>query len=450
MFDKTTDKGLVPLLAHCLFEGTFACFTCALLIGAVADRARLAPAVVFVFLWSTLVYDPVACWIWNPAGWANRMGYLDYAGGTPVHASAGFATLAYCYVLGPRTAPTSDDEQPRPYSIFFVVIGTFLMWSGWFGFNTGTSLAPSSRAVQALLNTQIAASVGGLAWAIMDYRIGSKWSIVGFCSGVVSGLVTITPGAGYVPAWTAVIAGILGACLANVATKLKFYLRVDDAFDVFAVHGVCGIIGNILTGIFAKKSIAGLDGITEIKGGWLDRHYVQLAYQLAGTFTAAGYVFVVTALLLLVIDRIPGLKIRISVEDEETGIDFAEHDEYAFDYVELFPELPANASDIFEHFQGTGHHETVEEGVNPEIEEEHELEAFKRDGSFKEMFRNLDSDFAANMGKEEAIEGMSTYRRIQGQLEMSRQQEEEQLQRQNGGALLDRSNTSSTINRENE
>lgn len=318
----------------------FACVTSALMIGSLADRGRILPAVVFIFVWSTLVYDPIACWVWNPNGWAAKLGSLDYAGGTPVHVASGFGALALSLMLGEKIETKDEAASYRPHAIIFVVIGTFFMWVGWFGFNTGTSLAPTTRAAQALINSQISAAFGGFTWAIMDFRLARKWSVVGFCSGIIAGLVSITPGAGYLPTWAAVISGVLGGACANFGTKLKFFLRIDDSLDVFAVHGLGALVGNVLTGIFASSTIAALDRTTEIPGGWIDHHYMQLGYQLASTVAAAAYSFVVTLIILFVINKIPGLHLRVTPEQEEQGLDFAEHDEYAFDYVELFPQLP--------------------------------------------------------------------------------------------------------------
>lgn len=334
------DNNTVPELANAIFEGMFCYVTSALLIGSLADRGRVLPALVFLFAWCTLVYDPIACWTWNPNGWASKMGYLDYAGGTPVHLASGVSALALSFMLGKRIESRDELAASRPFSTIFVVIGTFFMWAGWFGFNTGTSLTPTPRSSQALLNTQISASFGGIAWVLLDYRLAHKWSIVGFCSGIVAGLVAITPGAGYVPTWAAVITGVVGGLVANVGTKVKFYLGIDDSLDVFAVHGLGAIVGNLLTGLFASTTVTGLDGVSTINGGWIEQHYIQLAYQLAGTAAAAAYAFVVTILILFVIMHIPGLHLRVSPDEEEAGLDFVEHDEYAFDYIEMFPSLP--------------------------------------------------------------------------------------------------------------
>lgn len=339
LHNLTRDFGSIPELGNALFQGMLGCLTAVLFVGSIADRARIAPLVVFIFIWSTIVYDPIACWTWNSNGWGSVLGYIDYAGGTPVHICAGMTALAYSFMIGKKY---EEPDLHRPHSTIFVVIGTFFMWVGWFGFNSGANLVATPRAVQALLNTQIAAAFGGFAWVALDFRMSGKWSVVGFCSGVISGLVTITPAAGFVPAWSVPIFSVLGGILCNAGTKVKFYLKIDDSLDVFAVHGIGAMIGNILTAFFASTTIAGTNGPedTLFKGGWLDHHYIQLGYQLAVPLAAAGYSFVVSVLILYILQLIPGLHLRITAEDEELGIDFAEHDEYAFDYVELYPDLP--------------------------------------------------------------------------------------------------------------
>lgn len=212
----------------------------------------MLPALVFMFIWTTIVYDPIAYWTWNGNGWSFKMGGLDFAGGTPVHISSGAAALAYSLMLGKRNGYNKVNGLPyRPHNVTHVVLGTVFLWVGWFGFNGGSALAANLRAVMACIVTHIAACVGGLTWVLLDYRLERKWSTVGFCSGAIAGLVAITPAAGYVPPWSAFIFGVVGGISCNFATKLKFLLGIDEALDVFAEHGVGGIVGNLLTGIFA-------------------------------------------------------------------------------------------------------------------------------------------------------------------------------------------------------
>jgi Amt family ammonium transporter len=216
----------------------FACITVALAVGAVAERGRMLPCVVFMFVWSTVVYDPIACWTWNSNGWAAKMGGLDFAGGTPVHIASGAAALAYSYALGKRNGHGTPALNFRPHNVTHIVIGTVFLWVGWFGFNAGSAMSANLRAVMAAVVTNLSASVAGVTWCLVDYRLEGKWSVVGFCSGVVAGLVAITPASGFVPAWSAVPIGVIAGIGCNFATQLKYYLSADDALDIFAVHGV--------------------------------------------------------------------------------------------------------------------------------------------------------------------------------------------------------------------
>ncbi|KAJ5950352.1 Ammonium transporter [Penicillium vulpinum] len=325
----------VPDLLFAIFQGMFAAITVALAVGAVAERGRMLPCIVFMFIWTTIIYDPIACWTWNSSGWVFKLGGLDFAGGTPVHIASGSAALAYSLMLGKRRGHGTHELNYRPHNVTHVVIGTVFLWVGWFGFNAGSALAANLRAVMAAVVTNIAASVGGVTWCLMDYRLERKWSTVGFCSGVIAGLVAITPGSGFVAPWAAFIFGLVGAIACNYATKLKFLIGVDDALDIFAVHGIGGIVGNLLTGLFASKSIVALDGASSIDGGWIHQNYIQLGYQLADSVTGMAYAFVGTCIILFIMNLIPGLSLRAPEEDEIMGIDDAEIGEFAYDYVEV-------------------------------------------------------------------------------------------------------------------
>lgn len=215
-----------------------------------------------------------------------------------------------------------------------------------------SALAANMRAVMAAVVTNLAACVGGITWCVLDYRLERKWSTVGFCSGVIAGLVAITPGSGFVPAWASIIYGVVGAAGANYATKLKFVLGVDDALDIFAEHAVGGVIGNILTAFFAADYIAHLDGFTEIPGGWLNRNWVQLGYQLADSVSGGVYSFVGTCIILFIMNLIPGLSLRATEEAEILGIDDAEIGEFAYDYVELTREVLNDTSETGSRYSG--------------------------------------------------------------------------------------------------
>ncbi|KAL6879955.1 ammonium permease [Trichoderma longibrachiatum] len=326
----------IPDILFCLYQGMFAAITPALAIGAVADRGRMLPAIVFMFIWSTVVYDPIAYWTWNSNGWLFKLPSYDFAGGGPVHIASGTCALAYSIMLGKRTGYRKNNGLPyRPHSVTNVVVGTVFLWVGWFGFNGGSALGMNLRAIMACFVTNLAASVGGVTWVLLDYRLERKWSTIGFCSGAIAGLVAITPASGYVTPWGGLIIGIVGSICCNFATKLKFLIGVDDALDIFAVHGIGGMAGNIMTGIFGTSTIASLDGSTVPRIGWIQHHWVQLGNQLAGICAAFGWSFTLTCIILFLMNLIPGLSLRVSAEDEEVGVDDCQLGEFAYDYVEL-------------------------------------------------------------------------------------------------------------------
>ncbi|KAG1733371.1 ammonium transporter AmtB-like domain-containing protein [Suillus paluster] len=329
----------VPAIVFCVFQLMFAAITPMIAIGAVAERSRLGPLLAFVFAWSTLVYDPIACWTWNTKGWSYVLGGLDFAGGTPVHISSGTAALAISLYLGKRRGYGTERLAYKPHNTTYVILGTVFLWFGWFGFNGGSALSANLRATQACIVTNLAASVGGLTWMFWDYRLERKWSVVGFCSGAISGLVAITPGSGFVGSPAAVLFGFMAGTVCNFATQLKFIFKYDDTLDIFASHAIGGIVGNVLTGLFAQASVAGADGITTIPGGWLDQNYRQLGIQLADSVSGLAYSFVMTTIILWIMHYIPGLRLRCDEETEILGVDDAEMGEFAYDYVGIESEL---------------------------------------------------------------------------------------------------------------
>lgn len=323
----------VPGILFCLFQGMFAAVTAILMVGAGCERARLGPMMIFLFIWLTVVYGPIAYWTWGANGWLFKLGGLDFAGGGPVHENSGFAALAYSLVLGKRHDPLITGKVPKykPHSVTSIVFGTIFLWFGWFGFNGGSTGNSSIRSWYACVNTNLAAAAGGLTWMFVDwFRTGGKWSTVGLCSGAIAGLVGITPAAGYVPVYTALIFGIVPAILCNFAVDLKNILQIDDGMDVFALHGVGGFAGSFLTGIFAADYVAATDGSTIIPGGWMNKNWVQLGYQLAGSVSIGAWSFTVTAIILLIMDRIPFLRLRLHEDEELLGVDLAEIGEYAY------------------------------------------------------------------------------------------------------------------------
>ncbi|TFL02026.1 ammonium transporter [Pterulicium gracile] len=334
----------IPALVFSIYQSMFAAITPMIAVGAFAERAHLGPIMVFVFVWCTLVYDPIAYWTWNANGWSFLMGGLDFAGGSPVHISSGTAALAISIYLKKRRGYGTERLAYKPNNTSYVILGTIFLWFGWFGFNGGSTLAANLRAAQAFIVTNLAASVAGVTWLLWDYRIERKWSAVGFCSGAIAGLVAITPASGYVGAPAAVAFGVVAGSVCNWATQIKFIFGFDDALDIFASHGVGGALGNIMTAFFAQSSVAGFDGFTVIPGGFLDHNYIQIGYQVADTFASFGYSLVVTTAILWIMHFIPGLRLRVSEEIEMIGMDDGEMGEFAYDYVGLdASDVPINA-----------------------------------------------------------------------------------------------------------
>jgi len=332
--DASPASPLVPELLFSFLQMEFACVTVGILIGAVAERGRLLPAMVFCFFWTTIVYCPLAYWAWNPNGWGFKWGVLDFSGGGPVEIGSGFGGLAYSWVLGRR----GDRELVnfRPHSVTLVVLGTFILWFGWVGFNTGSALGANMRAIMAIWNTMLAGAFGGMAWSLLDYRVTRKFGMVGFCSGTIAGLVGATSACGFIPPWAAVIMGIVCGCTSNLATKLKFILGIDDTLDITAAHGIGGIVGLLFNAFFATNAVISLDGVnTTVRGGFLDSNWKQLYIQFAYICAAAAYTFVVTAFIAHLIDMTPGLHLRVSEQEEALGMDETEIGEFANDYIEL-------------------------------------------------------------------------------------------------------------------
>ncbi|BGP50784.1 hypothetical protein JCM10450v2_006710 [Rhodotorula kratochvilovae] len=328
----------IPALLFCFYQGMFATLTPVIAVAGVAERARLLPVLVVSFLWATVVYNPVASWTWNSTGWGFQHGDLDFAGGGPVHITSGTASLIWSLYLGRRRGYGTAKLAYRPHSVSHVILGTTLIWFGWFGFNGGSEAAMNLRSVQAGIVTNVAAAMGGLTWMIMDFIYTRKWSAVSLCSGILAGLVGITPAAGFVGTPSALAIGFITAILANFATGIKVLLKIDDAVDGFAIHGIGGFVGAFLTGLFADTRVTGFDGYSS-GGGWFNHNWVQLGWQLASAVAAMAWAAVVTFILLVIVDHIPGLKLRASEESEILGIDEAECGEYGYDFLALRREM---------------------------------------------------------------------------------------------------------------
>ncbi|KIJ38501.1 hypothetical protein M422DRAFT_210942 [Sphaerobolus stellatus SS14] len=324
----------IPELLYAFFQMEFAAVTTAILMGGVAERGRVLPAMLFTFCWVTIVYCPLACWAWNVNGWANKWGVLDFAGGGPVEIGSGVGGLAYSLVLGRRQE--KELLNFRPHNVSFVALGTWVLWLGTCRvFNAGSALGANLRAVVAAWNSFMCAAVAGVTWCLLDFRLEKKWTMVGFCSGTIAGLVAATPSSGMVPIWASLVIGVLTGAVCNYATKLKFFLRVDDALDLFAEHAIGGVVGLLSNALFAEREIVALDGVSVIAGGWLNQNWKQLYKQFAYILACSAYTFVVTCILAKGIDMIPGLSLRASEYAEELGMDETEIGEFANDYIEI-------------------------------------------------------------------------------------------------------------------
>jgi Amt family ammonium transporter len=300
----------IPETVYAMFQLTFAIITPALIAGAFADRMKFSALLVFMSAWSLLVYSPIAHWVWEPSGWLAVKGVLDYAGGTVVHINAGIAGLASCLVLGKRVG--YGKESMPPHNLVLTLIGASLLWVGWFGFNAGSAVAADGRAGMAMLATQIATAAAAMGWMFAEWIAKGKPSVLGIASGAVAGLVAITPASGFVGPGPAVIIGLVaGVVCFLAATSLKHALGYDDSLDAFGVHGIGGIIGALLTGAFASKEISGVDG--------------SVLTQLWGVGTTVIYGFVVSFIILKVIDMTIGL--RVTEEQEREGLDISLHGE---------------------------------------------------------------------------------------------------------------------------
>jgi ammonium transporter, Amt family len=310
----------VPHLAFATFQVMFAGITVALISGAMVERIRFRAYLVFVLAWTTFVYDPVAHWVWATDGWLRQLGALDFAGGTVVHVSAGTAALVAAVMLGRRR---DVGRAPlRPHNIVYTVIGAGLLWVGWLGFNAGSALAADGVAANALATTHVAASAGLLGWLALDVLRSGQATAVGGATGAVVGLVAITPGAGYVTPGAAIVIGALGAVASYAALQVRNRTRIDDALDVFACHGVAGIVGALLTGVFATKAVnpAGADGLLAGNPGLV-------LVQALAVLTTMAVTAPLTALLL---SRAVLAPARVSLPDELTGVDVSEHGEHAY------------------------------------------------------------------------------------------------------------------------
>ena len=312
--------GTIPESVFMTFQMTFAIITPALICGAFADRMKFSAMMLFMTAWSLLIYSPIAHWVWGPGGFLGGAGVLDYAGGTVVHINAGVAGLVCALVLGKRVG--YGTEPLPPHNLVLSVIGASLLWVGWFGFNAGSAVAASANAGMAMAVTQIATAAAGLAWMFTEWALKGKPSVLGIISGAVAGLVAITPASGFVDPMGSLIIGVVAGIACYIgATSLKHALGYDDSLDAFGVHGVGGIVGAILTGVFAKAAISG----AATKNGLIEGNSGQVVTQLYGIGVTVVFCAIGTFIILKVVDLIVGLRVDPDVERE--GLDINLHGE---------------------------------------------------------------------------------------------------------------------------
>lgn len=387
----STSRGDILSIMHFMFCGIMK-LTCATLTfpACGAERARLLPMLLFIMLWSVLIYNPVTYWFWNSNGWLsaelNKLPVLDFAGGNCIHIVSGFTALAYAFYLGPRNPKILHEY--RSSNNVMAIFGLNLLMCGWCGFIAGCDYNFSITSLNLIVGTVLCAFTAGVVWTAFDFYFSAtpldtsahdthsemlgvkgelvspavhqrKLSVISFSSGAMCGLVVFTPAGGYLcyngNFWKSIVCGVVGAAVGNLSTRLKYYMRIDDSYDVFAVHGVCGIVGSLLVGIFAEELYGS-------KGGWVEGHWVQLGYQLLGCIVTSAHVFVMSMVFLYLVDLIPGMHLRIdkdynrrlseakhgdltqpskfssALESAEiAGCDEYEYGEYAMDFMEFIP-----------------------------------------------------------------------------------------------------------------
>lgn len=318
---SSTYATTVPHLAFAMFQATFAIITVALITGTVVERIKFGALLLLATLWMTLVYCPIAHWVWGSGGWLARLGALDFAGGTVVHVNAGISALALALLLGPRRG-FKEQETMEPNNIPMVVLGAALLWFGWFGFNAGSALTVGGLAASAFVTTNISAASAALAWMLLSWA-DRRPSVLGAATGAVVGLVAITPAAGFVPPWAGIPIGAMASVFSYYTMLWRIKSRrMDDSLDVFACHGVGGIWGALATGIFATTAV------NSAGSGLLDGNLSQIPVQVLAIAVTAAFAFVMTWLLARLVDITVGL--RVSPDEETVGLDISQHGERAY------------------------------------------------------------------------------------------------------------------------
>jgi len=318
--------GTIPHQLFMIYQMMFAVITPALITGAFAERIKFSTFVVFALLWATLVYDPIAHWVWGKGGWLRSLGALDFAGGTVVHVSSGISALVFALVIGKRVG--YPRVTPPPHNMTYTLLGAALLWFGWFGFNAGSALQANELAVSAFIATNTAAAMAALAWLVIDWIVTKKPTVLGAATGAVAGLVAVTPAAGFVTPMAAIAIGVLVALVCYLAVAvIKQRLGYDDSLDAFGVHGVGGTVGALLTGVFATRLVnpAGADGL-------LYGNLRQLGVQAIAVGATIVYAAAVTLILTKVLDLVMGLRVRD--EEEAIGLDNTQHKESAYTLID--------------------------------------------------------------------------------------------------------------------
>ena len=309
----------IPFMLFAMFQLMFAAITPALITGAFAERKRFGSFVLFTILWSILIYSPIAHWVWSTDGWLYKLGALDFAGGTVVHISSGVSALIVALMIGRRRM---NGHEPEPHDVPMTVLGAGLLWFGWFGFNAGSALTAGELAASAFTVTNIAAAAATVTWVLASYAHNQKVSVVGAACGAVAGLVAITPASGFVTPGGALAIGLIAGALCYSATLLRARSHVDDALDVFAVHGIGGMFGAIATGVLASSTVQAA------YSGLIDGHPQQVVTQAIAVVATIAYAVVGTFLIVKVVDAVLG--IRVKPEAEDLGLDLSVHGEVAY------------------------------------------------------------------------------------------------------------------------
>jgi Amt family ammonium transporter len=331
----------IPHTAFAIFQMMFAIITPALITGAFAERMKFSGYVLFTTVWLLLIYAPMAHWVWAPGGWIRELGALDFAGGTVVHINAGVAALAAALVVGKRRG--FGKEAFVPHNLTMTVLGTGILWLGWFGFNAGSALGANGLAASAFLATNLGAAAGAVGWALVDAKRENKATTLGVASGAVAGLVAITPAAGFVGPLAAIVIGLAGGVVCAYAVGLKFRLGYDDSLDVVGVHLVGGLVGALLTGVFADIAINEFGANGLVNGGGL----ALLGKQVVGIGATLAFSFIGTLAILKIVEKTVGL--RVTEEEEITGIDLAQHSEVGYALAEGGSHAPVSPTPAPSH-----------------------------------------------------------------------------------------------------